>query len=203
MLIEVQKVGSLNQLIGKFGKRHTVTFAIEAFFDGIHHVIDGNALADFADELEERVIFHPVVVVDHFGCIGGIRFEIDQVAQLTFDRLLIVAQGLFVEQVTLERFTRRVTDHTGRTTDQKDRFVAATLKMFQNHDADQVADMQRIGSGVNTHIGGRHLFGELLFGSGHHIMQHAPPLEFFYKIHRMKSIVMYISICQMVRCTSR
>ena len=104
VLIEMQEVGSLNQLIGKFGKRHTVTFAIEAFFDGVfrHHIIDSNTFADLADKLEERVIFHPIVVVDQFGCIGCIRFEIDKVAQLTFDSLLVMTQGLFVEKIAFE-----------------------------------------------------------------------------------------------------
>lgn len=95
-LVEVQEVVALNQLVGEFGERHAVALAVEAFLHGVfgHHVVDGDALADVADEIEEREFLHPVVVVDQRGGVRGVGVEVEQFGQLAFDRLLIVTQGL-------------------------------------------------------------------------------------------------------------
>lgn len=84
MLVEIQKIGPLYQLIGKFGERHTVAFAVEPLFDRVlgHHVVYRDALSDVPDELQKRKVFHPVVVVDQFGSVRSVRFEVDEVGEL-------------------------------------------------------------------------------------------------------------------------
>ena len=65
---------------------------------------------------------------------------------------------------------------------ESDGFMAAGLQVTQHHDAAQVADMETIRRGVNTHVGGRHFFHQLLLRAGHDILKHASPTELFYEI---------------------
>ena len=61
--------------------------------------------------------------------------------------------------------------------------MAAALEMTQHHHAAKMADMTAVGRGVDTQIGRRHFFIELLFGAGHDGMYHAAPCEFFDEVH--------------------
>ena len=87
----MQEVGPLNELVGELGERHALALAVEAFLDRVfgHHVIDRNALADIADELQKRELLHPVVVVDQLGRIRFVGREVDQPLELPADTLLI------------------------------------------------------------------------------------------------------------------
>lgn len=82
-----------------------------------------------------------------------------------------------------------VADHTRRSADQKDRLMAATLEMLQDHHADQMPDMQRVGRRIDPDIGGRHLLGQLFLGARHDVVNHASPPEFLNKIHRLAIFV--------------
>ena len=114
--VQVQEVVGLHELVGEFGERHPFAFAVEAFLYRIfgHHVVHGNQLADVADEIQEGDSLHPVVVVHQHRRVGSVRFEIEQLGELFLDRLLVVAEGLFVEQVALLRFAAGVADHARR-----------------------------------------------------------------------------------------
>ena len=61
--------------------------------------------------------------------------------------------------------------------------MACTLQVLQHHDAHEVADMERVGSRVDTHVCRCHFFVELFFCAGHHIVDHPAPFEFFYEIN--------------------
>ena len=53
---QMKEIVSLHQLIGEFCKRHTLgRLATKAFFYGIfsHHIVDGNMLTDFTDEIQK------------------------------------------------------------------------------------------------------------------------------------------------------
>ena len=54
--------------------------------------------------------------------------------------------------------------------------------MLEDHYAHQVADMQRVGRGVDAQVGRRHLFFELFLRAGHDRVDHAAPFEFFDEI---------------------
>ena len=186
MLIKMQKIGSLHQLVRKFGERHAVALAAEALLDRVfgHHVVDRNAFADVANKFQEREILHPVVVVDQFGRIRSVGLEVDQVTELPSDPLLVATQGLLVEQVALKRLARRVADHAGSPAHQENGLMPAPLEVFKDHNADKVPDMQRVRRRVDSDVSRRHLLVQLLLGSRHDIVHHAPPFEFLYKIHR-------------------
>ena len=94
MLVKVQKIITLHQLVGKFGKRHSLSgFARKAFFYRVlcHHVVYGDVLANIADKTEERKVLHPVVIVHHFGAVGGVGIEVEQFPELFFQTFLVMS----------------------------------------------------------------------------------------------------------------
>src|SRR5579863_6688699 len=84
--IQPVKVVSLNQLVGKFGKTHSV-LAFEALLHAIfcRHIIYGNMFADVPDEIEETHLAEPVVVIDYLGGIGERGVEVEKFLELSFD----------------------------------------------------------------------------------------------------------------------
>ena len=182
----MQEVVALEELVGKFGKGQAVAgFAVEAPLHAVlgHHVVDGDVFADFACEIQEGISLHPVIVVDQLGSVGRVALEIEEAGQLCFDAAHVVSQRFLVEEVSLGTFARGVAYHAGCAADQGQRFVAGALKVAEHHDAAQVADVQRVGCGVNSHVGSSHALGEHFLCAGHHLVEHAAPPEFFYEIH--------------------
>ena len=103
MLIQVQEIVTLHQLVREFGERHAVAFAVEAFLHGIlgHHVVDCDVLANVANEVKERKLTHPVVIVNQYGGIVASLVEIKELLQLFSDTGLVVTQGVGIQQVAL------------------------------------------------------------------------------------------------------
>ena len=144
-LIEVQVVVSLEELVGEFGKGESLDgICLETLPHRLlrHHIIDRDVLTDIADEVEETVVLHPVVVIDQHRCILGIAVEVEELLQLLLDAGLIVLQRLLIEEVTLLGLTRGVTDHTGSATDEGDGSVTGALQVPQHHNTHQVTDMK-------------------------------------------------------------
>ena len=179
LLIEVQEVVSLQQLVGKFGEGEAVAgFAVEAALHAVlgHHIIDGDVLADFAGEVEEGVVLHPVVVIDEFGSVGCVALEVEEACQLCLDAGHVVAECFLVEQVALSAFARGVANHTSGTADECQWFVAGALEMAEHHYTTEVAYVKGICGGVNAHVGCSHAFGKEFFGARHHLVEHTAPL---------------------------
>ena len=81
MLILVQKIVTLEQLIGKFGKRKTVTsLAVKTLLYAVlgHHVVDSNVFSYLACEVEEGKIFHPVVIINQFSLVWFGTVEVEK-----------------------------------------------------------------------------------------------------------------------------
>ncbi|OAV73814.1 hypothetical protein Barb7_02798 [Bacteroidales bacterium Barb7] len=176
--VEIEEIVALQQLVGKFGERHTrIVFRRQAFLDGIlrHHIIDGKMFPHIADKVEEGILLHPVVVVHQFGGIGCIGIKVEKLRQLFPDALLIAAEGRLVQQVALGGLHRRVANHAGSSSDEGNGTVSGTLEMLEHHYAHQVTDMQRIGCRVKAHIRRRHFLQQLFLRAGHNVMDHASP----------------------------
>ena len=95
-----------------------------------------------------------------------------------------MAECFLVKQFALLTFHGRVANHACRTADKSNRLVTGTLEVFKHHDTDKMPYMQAVGSRVYAQICCCHLFFELFLGAGHHLVNHAAPGEFIYKIHR-------------------
>ena len=99
-------------------------------------------LADVADEVQETVVLHPVVVVDEFGTVRGIAVEIEEFGELFLYGLLVVAKGFLIDELALLRFHRWVANHAGGAADECNRTVSRALEMLEHHHAHQMAYMQ-------------------------------------------------------------
>ncbi len=176
----------MHELVAELGERHTLlVLARQTLLHRVfcHHVVYGDEFTYIADEVEESKVFHPVVIVDQYRCVGCIGIEIKKVGELTLDTFLIVAESCLVEELAFLALHRWVAYHAGGTTDESDRFVAATLEMLEHHHTYKVAYMEAVGCRVDTEVANSHAFFKFVFSSRHHGVYHAAPGEFFYKIH--------------------
>ena len=150
----------MQELVGELGERHAVLeLSVEAALDAVlrHHVIDGDALADFACEVEEGEVLHPVVVVDELSAVGCVALEVEEVCQLLLDALHVVAQRFFVQQVALLTLSAGVANHAGSSAHEGDGLVATALQVSQHHHTAEVSDVQAVCRRVNADVG-RDLF---------------------------------------------
>ena len=145
-------------------------------------------LADVADKVEEGELAHPVVVVDEDGGVGGGAVEVEELAELLADALLVVTEGVGVEEVAFLRFAGGVADHAGGAAEQHDGAVAALLQVLEHHHTHEVPDMEGVGGRVNADVGRSHFFLELFLSAGHHVVNHPAPFQFFSKIHCIKML---------------
>ena len=106
-----------------------------------HHVVHGDVLANVADEVQERELLHPVVVVDQHGVVGSIAVEVEEVGQLATDALLVVAQGFLVDEFALLRLHLGVANHARGTAHKGDGTVTSALEVLEHHDAHQVTNV--------------------------------------------------------------
>ena len=102
---------------------------------------------------------------------------------------LIVAKGFFVKQVAFLRLAGGVADHTGGATEKYDGAVAAFLQVLEHHHAHEMSDVEGVGGRINADVSRGHLFLELFFRSGHHIVNHATPFQFFNKVHFITCLI--------------
>ena len=100
------------------------------------------------------------------------------------DARYIVTESFLIEQIAFSAFARGVSNHASSTTHESEGLVACLLKMAEHHHATEVTNVERVGCGVDAHIGRHHFFFKKFVGAWHHLVEHATPFEFFYKIHR-------------------
>ena len=112
-----------------------------------HHLVDGDVLADVAEEVEQAQVAGPVPVVDQPRRVDdGERSTIRPIWALMAATL--ARQRLVVEQVALLGAPARVADHARGAAGQGDRPVPGVLEAAQHEQADQVADVQAVGGRV-------------------------------------------------------
>ena len=136
-------------------------------------------LAHVADEVKEKVVLHPVVVVANLGTVDRV-VEVEEATELLADALHIMLNFLNGEEFSFLGFEGGVANHAGGATHNGQGLVACQLEVFQQHDGDEVSDMERVGRRVNTYVSRSDFLFELLFGARHDVMNHTAPFEFFY-----------------------
>ena len=138
-------------------------------------------LAHVADEVEEEVVLHPVVVVAYLGAVDGV-VEVEEALKLVLDALHVVLYLLDSEELALLRLEGGVANHAGGAAHDGQGLVARHLQVLEKHDADEVTYVERVGGGVDADVGGGDFFAELFLGAGHDVVNHAAPFEFFYEV---------------------
>jgi hypothetical protein len=143
-------------------------------------------LAYLTGKIKEGKVLHPVVIVHQFGTVRRIRLKIEELGKLGLHTLYIMLKCFLGKQVSLGRFARRVANHTCSTSDKRHRLMAATLEVTENHNGTKMPYVQRVGRRVETNIGCNRFTVKQVFCSGHYVVEHATPFQFFYKIvHRI------------------
>ena len=153
------EVVTLDQLVGKLRKRQSV-FPFQTLFDGIlgHHVVNCDQLAHISDEIKESEVTEPVIVIHHFCCIGEVRAEIEELHELITDPFQVFLKDFFAQHVAFLAFKTGIAHHSGSTTHKGNRFMTGLLKVNQEDNRNQAADMEGIGRGIKAHITGSLLF---------------------------------------------
>ena len=85
MLEEIKEVIALNKLVTELGERHSITFAIEPFLHRVlgHHIVNGDMFANVTNKVKERIVFHPVIIVDQLSFVRSIAVEIEELSELS------------------------------------------------------------------------------------------------------------------------
>src|SRR6218665_1935422 len=127
------KIVTLYQLECKFCERHSFSIASKTLLNRVlrHHVIYSNAFSNVTRKIDKRKVFHPIVVIYHNRSSRSGLVEIQKSRQNTFDSGHVLSQLLFVKQITLVRFPRRITNHSRSTANQSNRLVPKSLQMHQ------------------------------------------------------------------------
>ena len=157
-LVQFGKVVALQQGVGELGEGNTHIVALDTLFDGflVQHGVDGEMLADVAQEVEAVHAAEPVGVVRHNG--GVFAFKAQKRFQLVADAFYPAGNGFGGIQAAFCRFKAWVADHTGRAAHQSNRRMAGLLETAQCQYRQQVADVQAVGCRVKTAIEGNFLF---------------------------------------------
>ena len=131
-------------------------------------------LAHIANKIKEKVVLHPVIVVAYLCSIDGI-VKIKESAKLLAYALHIVLYFLHREELALLGLERGIANHTRGATDNCQGLMTGHLEVFEKHNRHKMTDMQRVSSGIYTHVCCGHFLGELLLGARHDIMYHSAP----------------------------
>ncbi|MEZ5248514.1 MAG: hypothetical protein R2713_04610 [Ilumatobacteraceae bacterium] len=128
-------------------------FALQPRLDGVlgHHLVDREVLPHVTQELEDRDRHRPVGVVDQRGLVRP-GLEVEQLAELGLDALDVVAKGVHVEQVALLAASSRVAHHARGATGEWERPVTCELEATHEQLTDQVADVERVGRGIEADV---------------------------------------------------
>ena len=141
--VQLQKVGRLHQHVVELEEGQRL-LAIQAQLDRVEaqHAVDGEVRAVVAQELQVAQLRQPLVVIQHDG-VGRAVAESQEFLEHAFDAGDVLGDLLFGQQGALGVLERRIADLGRAAAHQDDRLVPGLLQTTQQHDLDQVADMQR------------------------------------------------------------
>src|SRR5439155_7426479 len=152
-LAEHVKVQCLEQHVTELG---VADADLAVFHSGAHaflldHLIDGEMLADVAEEIEASHVFRPGSVVHE---PRRVRFcvEIEQPTQLLLHAGDVRRDRLLPEQVALGGFATRIANGPGRAACNCDRMMAKQLKPSQAKQWNEVANVQAVSGRIEAAI---------------------------------------------------
>ena len=112
-----------------------------------HHLVDGEVLADVAEELEGRDRPEPVGVVEEERPV-----HVEELPELRTDALQVALDGLEGEELALVLLAARVADHAGAAPGERDGPVSRLLETAQRAELQQAAHVQAVGAGVEARV---------------------------------------------------
>ena len=147
-------------------------------------------LANVAQELQVAELPHPVVVVHHQGRIRA-AVEIQESPQLLSHARHVSPQYVDRQQLPFFALAARITDHARGAAHQRDGSMPRLLKTSQRHHSDQVAHVQAVGRGIESHVQCARIFKKpagnvLIVGC---LVELSAPPEFSNDVHGQWSVV--------------
>ena len=156
---------------------HALLVALRA-----QHVVDREARADLAQQLDIVELHQPVRVVQHHRLAFA---EFDEALHLLFEAVAVVLDGLDRHHRAHVRAARGVADHARAAADQCDRAVTRHLQALHQAQRHEMADVQAVRRGVEADVEGRlavvdHFADFRLIG---HLRDQPARFEFLVKCH--------------------
>ena len=151
MLEEIIEVIALHDHIVEFQEGKTLFHALLVAL-GTKHVIDREAGAHIAQQIDIIELQEPVGVVDHDGLVVA---EFNEAFHLMFETLTVVLNGLRGHHGAHIGTAGGVADIAGAAADQDDRTVPCHLQALHEAESHKVTDMQAVCRGVKADIKGR------------------------------------------------
>ena len=182
---QVQVVVGLDQHVAEFGVGNA---GLHPALDRVllEHVADREMLAGVAQKVHQADAPQPVGVVPHSRRVGPLEGE--EPGELLTDALCVAIDLLEVHHRALGPLAARVADHAGAATHQRDRDMAVPLQPGQPHHRDHVADVERVGGGIEARVGDDGAGAEPLVEAGRDVLNEAARGQQFEKIgHRRQS----------------
>jgi hypothetical protein len=146
---QLEKVVGLKEHVREFGVRYA---AVHATLHRIllQHVVHGEVLPDVAHELDRAQIRQPFGVVDHASRVRTRKIE--KALQLSVDASGIFGDGLDRGKRTLVHFAGGVADEACPAADERDRTMPMSLEANEQHDDEQIADMETGRGGIEPDV---------------------------------------------------
>jgi len=141
----------------------------------LQHDVDGEVLADGAEKVDQSFGHEPVGVVHEPGAVGG---EIEEARHLGALPLEVGDERFGSEQRPLRTLPRRIADQPRAAAHQDDRPVPAALQVLQQHQWDEIAELQARRGGIEAAVDrDGPLALEVLLESRRRRVHQAAPLE--------------------------
>lgn len=190
---EVVEVVGLEEHVAEFRVADANLAVFHACADGFFgdHLIDGEVLADVAEEVEEADGAEPVGVVDEASGVGG-GVEVEEACELGSDGGDVGGDLVFGEELAFLGFAAGVADAAGGAAGDGDGVVAGELEAAEGDEGDETAGVETIGGGVEAAVEGDWVVEETLgepagavtgFGAAGVVVDEAAPLKFCEDVH--------------------
>jgi hypothetical protein len=171
---EVPEVVGLDQHVAELGVGDA-HFHPAAHRFLLEHVAQREMLPDVAEEVHQGNATQPVGVVPHPGGVGPLERE--EARQLPREAPGVPVDLLQAQDRPLLALPAGVTDHPRPAADQRDGRVPVTLEPGEAHHRHQAAHVQRVGRGIEAHVGGEPPFRQALRQPRGRILHEAPGRE--------------------------
>ena len=112
------------------------------------HGVDGDVLADIAQEVEESDVAGPVTVVDQHHVVAH------HPGDLGLDGGDVGRQGGLVEEIALLGTPAGIADHSRGPTGQSDRYMAGIVEATQHQQSEQIADVEAVSGRIAPEVEG-------------------------------------------------
>ena len=174
---ELEEVVGLQHHVVELEERERL-LALEAQLDAVHgqHAVDREVAPDVAQERDVREAIEPFGVVGHDG-VARTRAEGEKFLEHRLDARHVGGDVRGTQELARVVLARGIAHLGGASAHEHDRLVSAQLEVAQQHDADEVADMEARCRAIEADVGDPAPVGQVpVEGGGIADLVHEPAL---------------------------